>query len=91
MNGIYRKIERGELPRDQLVFWRDRTETMSGPWASKVHNACILRLDGIVDTTPPPEIDELKSNQVELKWKSRILGNIPEPLTNKAKQTRIRL
>lgn len=66
MNGIYQKIQHGELTKSQLEFWRDRTETMNCAWASKIHNACILQLEGV--TTPPPK-KEYKTSIVELKWK----------------------
>jgi hypothetical protein len=52
---IYRKIERGELSRAQLEYWRDRTTEMAGPWASKVHYACVLQLEGIAPPLPLPD------------------------------------
>jgi len=69
MYQIYKKIQNGTLSQEQLEFWRDRAADLSGPWADKIHNACILQLEKI--TTPLPRRDNNQTSIVEIRWKIR--------------------
>jgi len=65
---IYKKIP--QMTEDELRFWIRYCDSCKGPWASKIQNACILRLQGeTFDDYSPTR--EPENAQVELKWKAK--------------------
>jgi len=71
MHQIYRKIERGDLSREQLEFWRDWSAGQAGPCASKVHYACIAQLEGLTKPIPHRRRSVGSWEPVELSWRHK--------------------
>jgi len=71
MYKVYRRIP--EMTNKELIFWIKHCNNLNGPWATKIQNACILRLYGEdFDDHSPTHPKGCQTSIVDLGWKSKV-------------------